>query len=186
MRYFAYLDTNGKTLFFESAQAERKGFVGIFELTNEQTQYYRYNGIGVEKDNILYEQYVRNNVGEFKKRLTEIILEKYNHSIARLKSAYPSEEVTGWDYKSMQSKLWLDSDDKQGLIDSNSVLMLQNESDGTIQGITNLANRIINNSNTYQTIYGKNTRKYKELLAILNTYSTIQELVEFEGQIIYD
>jgi len=186
MKYHAYIDTNGKTLFFESLQIDRKGFVGIFELSEEQTEYFRYNGIGVEKDNLLYEQFIKSNIELYKKRLIEIILTKYNDSIARLKAAYPSEEVTGWDYKSMQAKLWLDSNDKQGLIDSKSVLMLVNESDGTIQGITNLANRIINNSNAYQTIYGKNTRKYKELLAILNTYSTIQELVEFEGMITYD
>lgn len=186
MKYYTYIDQTGKTLFFESAQAERKGFVGIFELSTEQTQYFRYNGIGVEKDNLLYDNFVKSNLELYKKRLIEIILSKYNDSIARLKSVYPSEEVTGWDYKSMQAKLWLDSENKQELIDSKSVLMLQNESDGTIQGITNLANRIINNSNAYQTIYGKNTRKYKELLAMLNTYSTIQELVGLEGAITYD
>lgn len=186
MRKYTYIDDSGKTIFLDSFDETRKRFVGIFELTNEQTQYYRYNGIGVEKDNLLHEQYARNNVSEFKKRLTEIIIEKYNHSIARLKSAYPFEETTGWDYKSMQSKLWLSTDDKQSLIDSNSVLMLQNESDGTIAGITNLANRVIQNSNLYQTIYGKNTRKYKELLATLDGIDTIQELSELESEVKYD
>ena len=186
MRYYTYIDTTGKTLFFESEQKDRKGFVGIFTLTTNETKYFRYNGIGVEKDNLLYEIFIRENIFEYKEYLKKLVLTNYNHSIARLKSAYPVEETTGWDIKSLQSKQWIDSEEKQSLLDSNYVLMLKNESDGTIEGITNLAQRVLNNSNIYQTIYGKNTKKYKEYLSQINAASELSELAIIEGSIIYD
>lgn len=187
MRYYTYIDqTDGKTLFFQSFQKDRIGFVGLFELSEDQTLYSRYNGIGIEKDNILYEKYVKSNVGAYKKLLIEVTLSKYNKSISRLKDSYPSEEVSGWDYKSIQSNLWINSTDKESLLDSDSILILKNESDGTIEGITALATRVISNSKAYQTIYGKNTKKYKELLRKINDSSTIQELQTIEGEIIYD
>lgn len=186
MRKYIYIDNDGKTLFFDSFQKDRPRFSGIFEVSEKELSYMVFDGYGLRKDNLLYENYVKTNLVEYKDYLKSVIVSDYNKSIARLKSAYPSEEVTGWDYKSMQAKLWIDSDDKQWLIDNDSVLMLENESDGTIEGITILANRIIHNSNAYQTIYGKNTRKYKELLALVNACSTIQELTDLEGQVKYD
>ena len=186
MRYYVYIDKTGKTLFFESEQKNRKGFVGIFTLTANETKYFRYNGIGVEKDNLLYEIFIRENLSEYKEYLKKLVLTNYNHSIARLKSAYPIEETTGWDITSLQSKQWIDSEEKQSLLDSNYVLMLKNESDGTIEGITNLAQRVLNNSNLYQTIYGKNTKRYKEYLSQINAASELSELATIEGSIIYD
>lgn len=186
MKYYTYIDQSGKTLFFESLQKERKFFVGIFELSQEQTLYSRYNGTGIEKDYILYEKFISENVDEQKKRLTSIILSEYNKSIFKLKESYPSEEISGWDYKSMQANNWINSSDKQSLIDNDSVLILKNESDGTIEGITALATRVIDNSKAYQTIYGKNTKKYKELLHRVSESSTIEDLNIIKGEIIYD
>ena len=186
MRYYTYIDTTGKTLFFESEQVNRKGFVGIFTLSANETKYFRYNGIAVEKDNLLYEIFIRENLNEYKDYLKKLVLVNYNHSVAKLKSAYPVEETTGWDIKSLQSKVWIESEDKQALLDSDSVLMLKNESDGTIEGMTNLAQRVLNNSNLYQIVYGKNTKRYKEYLSEINTASELSELSVIEGSIKYD
>lgn len=188
MRNFTYLDKEGKTLFFETEQKDRINFVGIFEVSDKEKNYMVYDGNRwvLRKDNLLFEIYIRTDLEEYKKMLSESILEKYNQSISKLKSSYPVEEVTGWDIKSLQSKAWIEANDKQALIDSNSVAMLANESDGTIDGITNLAQRVLNNSVLYQTIYGKNTRKHKEYLAQINAASDLQQLAVIEGIIKYD
>lgn len=186
MKYYTYIDQSGKTLFFESLQKDRKFFVGIFELSQEEITYSRYNGLGIEKDNILYENFLKTNLTEQKKRLTSIILSEYNKSMFKLKESYPSEEISGWDYKSMQANNWINASDKQSLLDNDSVLILKNESDGTIEGITALATRIIDNSKAYQTIYGKNTKKYKELLRRVNESQSIEDLETIKGEIIYD
>lgn len=187
MKYFTYVDNKtGSTYFREVEIKNSKEFVGIFELTTEQTKYFRFNGYGIEKDNIRYTAYQRSNLVPYKELLNTIVVDKYNVSIDALKKGYPSEETLGWDIKSIQAKLWLESTDKQALIDSKSVLILMNESDGTIEGITNLAVRIRANSEIYQTVYGKNTKHKNKLLADIKVSTTIQELSIIEGSIKYD
>lgn len=184
-KYFVYLDKDGNTIFKESQQ-KNMTFVGEYVLEEKEVLYSRYNGVGIERDMLKYNEFIKTSFNYVKQEIKNLILSEYNESIARLKRNYPIEEVTGWDYKSLQAKIWVDTEDKRSLIENKSVLMLVNESDGTIEGITELANRILLNSNLYQTIYGKNTRKYKELLAELETCLTIQELTTFKGTIKYD
>lgn len=184
-KYFVYLDKDGNTIFKESQQ-KNMTFVGEYVLEEKEVLYSRYNGVGIERDMLKYNEFIKTSFNYVKQEIKNLILSEYNESIARLKRNYPIEEVTGWDYKSLQAKIWVDTEDKRSLIENKSVLMLVNESDGTIEGITELANRVLLNSNLYQTIYGKNTRKYKELLAELETCLTIQELTTFKGTIKYD
>jgi hypothetical protein len=186
MKYYTYVIQNGNTVFYEQEQKKLTKFVGIFELEESETHYKIYNGVSLIDSSLLYKKYVNETLELLRQEVKSIAIDDYNKSIAKLKEGYPVEEVSGWDTKLNQSILWNNSLDKEELLESNKINILKNESDGTIEGIDILSSRVIINANIYETIYGKNTKKMKELLVEINSASTINELVQLKGQIIYD
>lgn len=73
-RYFVYIDEqSGNTLFFETEQTGRKNFCGIFQLTEQETHWKRFNGIILYDDPRLKQQYVESNLELYRAQLYESV-----------------------------------------------------------------------------------------------------------------
>ena len=73
-RYFVYIDEqSGNTLFFETEQTGRKNFCGIFQLTEQETHWKRFNGFALYEDLRLKQQYIESNLELYRAQLYDAV-----------------------------------------------------------------------------------------------------------------
>lgn len=72
MRYFTYVDEqSGQTLFFETEQAGRKNFCGVFNISEDETNWKIFNGVGLSDDLRKKQAYIESNLELYRAQLYE-------------------------------------------------------------------------------------------------------------------
>lgn len=72
MRYYTYVDEqSGQTLFFETEQAGRKNFCGVFNISEDETNWKIFNGVDLSDDRRKKQLYIESNLELYRAQLYE-------------------------------------------------------------------------------------------------------------------
>jgi hypothetical protein len=116
---------------------------------------------------------------DYKSTLYLRAMEKYENAISELVEKYPESERMAWPQKLSEARVWLTLSDDERAERVTEFPLLLNEAGE--EGMTELAQKIIEKHNTFAVAYGQATRALKEAQKQIDTLSSVDDVKNYLG-----